>query len=127
MRIALEPKGTGALITAQDSVIGISEYNLKHIFDGLHPNQDTGFYASRMPYDFNAGGKGLDLLMIKLYGQHYGFEVSVQSKRCVYFPTDKDICPGSIDSCIYCHAPKDCLENDNSAFRILFPMALSAK
>ncbi len=123
--IAVEPKGTDVLITIQDSGVGITEYNLKHIFDGLHPNQDTDFYASRIPYDFNAGGKGLDLLMIKLYGQHYGFEVSAQSKRCVYLPTDKDICPGNIDSCIYCRTPENCLENGNSTFRILFPTASS--
>ena len=123
IRIVEESKDMRVLLTIQDSGIGITEDNLRHIFDGLHPTQETEFYASRRPYDFNAGGKGLDLLMIKVYGQHYGFEVSVQSQRCVHLPTDKDICPGRISACLHCRTPEDCLAYGSSTFRVSLPKA----
>ena len=64
--------------------------------------QETDLYGSRKPYDFNAGGKGLDLLLAKIYGQRFGFDVLLESRRCVHIPADKDSCPGKISQCPHC-------------------------
>ena len=82
------------LLKVRDYGIGIVQENKNHIFDGFFYTQDTDLYSSKKPYDFGAGGKGLDLMLAKIYGQRFGFQISFESTRCIYIPTDKDICPG---------------------------------
>ena len=48
-----------------------------YIFDGLFHATETDLYTSKRPYDFGAGGKGLELLKVKVYSKRYGFEVSM--------------------------------------------------
>ena len=69
-----------------DFGIGITKENQRRLFDGLFHTLDTELYASKRPYDFGAGGKGLDLLRAKVYGQRFKFDVSVGSQRCTGFP-----------------------------------------
>ncbi len=47
-----------------DFGVGIVEEHCRHIFEGFFPTQDTNAYSSKNPYDFNAGGKGADLLRL---------------------------------------------------------------
>lgn len=121
IRILSERKDGGILLKVQDFGIGISEENQKSIFDGLFHTQETDLYMSRKPYDFNAGGKGLDLLKMKVYGQGFGFDLTVTSRRCVHLPTDRDICPGRISACPHCHRPEDCLSSGETTFCVSFP------
>ena len=65
--ISLEERGEQVLVHVTDSGVGISEENQQYIFDGLFHTEDTELYASRLPYEFGAGGKGLDLLRMKIY------------------------------------------------------------
>jgi signal transduction histidine kinase len=122
VRILLEQKGQRLLLKVQDFGIGITEENQKYIFDGLFHTQETDLYASKKPYDFNAGGKGLDLLLLKLYGQRLGFVLSMESRRCIHLTTDKDLCPGRISACPPCESPKDCLSSGGSTFYASFPI-----
>jgi len=122
VRILLEQKGQRLLLKVQDFGIGITEENQKYIFDGLFHTQETDSYASKKPYDFNAGGKGLDLLLMKLYGQRLGFALSMESRRCIHLPTDKDLCPGRISACPHCERPEDCLSSGGSTFYVSFPI-----
>ena len=121
IRILSERRDGRILLKVQDFGIGITEENQKFIFDGLFHTQETDLYTSRKPYDFNAGGKGLDLLKMKVYGQGFGFGLSMESRRCRYLPTDRDLCPGRISACSHCKGPEDCLSSGGSTFCISFP------
>jgi signal transduction histidine kinase len=124
IRILWEKEKERLLLKVQDFGIGITEENQKQIFDGLFHTVDTELYTSKKPYDFGAGGKGLDLLRMKVYGQRLGFDVSVESRRCIYSPTDHDLCPGRISTCSHCKKPDDCLSSGGSTFCISFPSTI---
>jgi signal transduction histidine kinase len=121
IRIILAQKDERLLLKVQDSGIGITEDNQKRIFDGLFHTLDTELYESKKPYDFGAGGKGLDLFLTKVYGQRFGFGFSVESQRCIYIPKDQDICPGRITVCPHCQTQEDCLKSGGSIFTVSFP------
>lgn len=121
IRIVLEQKGQWLQIKVMDFGIGITKENQKQIFDGLFHTLETDLYTSKKPYDFGAGGKGLDLLRIKTYGQRFGFDISVASQRCPNLPTDGDLCPGRISECPHCASRRDCLNSGGSTFCISFP------
>jgi signal transduction histidine kinase len=106
-----------------NSGIGITEDNQKRIFDSLFHTLDTELYVSKKPYDFCAGGKGLDLFLMKLYGQRFGFGLSVESRRCIYMPKDRDICPGKISACPYCSGPRDCEASGGTTFSLSFQIS----
>jgi signal transduction histidine kinase len=110
------------LLKVKDFGIGITEENQKLIFGGLFHTLETDLYTSKTPYDFGAGGKGLDLLRMKVYGQRYGFDLSVESQRCIHIPTDRDLCPGKISDCSSCKTPEDCYSSGGSTFCISFPL-----
>ncbi len=123
VRVGLERKGQWVQVKVMDFGIGITKENQKHLFNGLFHTLDTDLYTSKKPYDFGAGGKGLDLLRIKTYSQRFGFDISVGSERCIHLPTDRDLCPGRISECPYCRTRDDCLNSGGSTFCIAFPAA----
>jgi signal transduction histidine kinase len=122
IRILLEQKDERQLLKVQDYGIGITVENQRHVFEGLFHTQETDLYSSKRPYEFNAGGKGLDLLRMKVYGQRFGFDLSVESRRCIYLPTDRDLCPGKISVCPHCRRPEDCFCSGGSTFSVSFQM-----
>jgi signal transduction histidine kinase len=117
-----EKKGE-VYIQVVDCGIGIVEENKVSLFDGFSPAREIDLYASKRPYDFGAGGKGLDLLRMKLYGERFGFELSMASQRCIFIPTDRDLCLGSISLCNHCRTIDDCYGSGGSTFTIAFPVA----
>ena len=120
IRVVLEQKAQWLLLKVQDFGIGITNENQRHLFDGLFHTLDTELYTSGKPYGFGAGGKGLELLRIKTYAQRFGFDISVGSQRCIYLPTDRDLCPGRISTCPHCKKPEDCLNSGGSTFCLSF-------
>ncbi len=120
IRIVFERKGQSTLLKVQDVGIGITQENQKYLFDGLFHTLDTELYTSKKPYDFGAGGKGLDLLRVKIYGQQFGFDISVRSQRCIHIPNDSDLCPGKISSCPHCKRPEGCHASGGSTFCVTF-------
>ena len=120
IRVVLEQKGKWIQLKVQDFGIGITKENQRHLFDGLFHTLDTELYTSGKPYDFGAGGKGLDLLRIKTYGQRFGFDISAASQRCTYLPTERDVCPGRISSCPNSKTREDCLNSGGSTFCLTF-------
>ena len=118
--VTVEEREGRIWIHVKDSGVGITEENQRYIFDGLFHTEETEMYASRNPYDFGAGGKGLDLLRMRLYARRFGFEISMKSRRCCYIPTDQDLCPGNISLCDHCKMPQDCIDSGGSSFSISF-------
>jgi len=117
----MERRGQRVLLQVQDSGVGITDENQRHIFEGLFPTQEAELYSSKRPYDFNAGGKGLDLFRMRVYGQRFGFGLSMESRRCTHLPTDRALCSGKISSCPHCHGREDCSASGGSTFCVSFP------
>ncbi|MCX7857723.1 MAG: PAS domain S-box protein [Deltaproteobacteria bacterium] len=120
VEIELEKLEDRVLTRIRDTGVGITQENLSYIFDGLFHTQATELYRSRNPYDFGAGGKGLELLMIRRYAIKYGFDVKVESKRCVHIPTEKDVCPGNTKLCKYISEPEECATTGGTVFTLSF-------
>jgi PAS domain S-box-containing protein len=121
IRLSIEMQADRVLLRVIDFGVGITEENQQYIFDGLFHTRETELYTSRKPYDFGAGGKGLELLLLKAYAQHMGFEVSMSSRRCRYIPTDHDLCPGDIGQCTHVRGPEGCEASGGTTFTLAFP------
>jgi signal transduction histidine kinase len=116
----LEEKDEAVLLHVTDCGVGISEENQQYIFGGLFHTKETERYASKKPYDFDAGGKGLDLLRMKVYAERYGFGLSVKSTRCSHLPNEGDVCPGDISHCPFCKTTDECVESGGTTFTVSF-------
>ncbi|WP_299982615.1 GAF domain-containing protein [Desulfobacula sp.] len=92
-------KDNGVEFMVKDHGIGLTREAQKRIFEGFFSTQETMNYSSKRPFDFNAGGKGADLLRMKIFSERYNFKISMTSKRCRRIPKNKDACPGSIQDC----------------------------
>lgn len=122
IRISLDQKDDRIALSVTDSGIGITEENKRYLLDGLHHAKETDLYTSRRPLEFGAGGKGLDLLRMKYYALRFGFDITFESNRCVYIPTDRDVCPGDISQCPSVRNKEECLSSGGSAFTVAFPV-----
>ena len=80
-------------------------------------------YASKNPYDFNAGGKGFDLLRMKIFSERYKFNIYMVSGRCRVIPRDADLCPGNIDKCRHCKTIGDCIQSGGTSMIVQFSEA----
>ncbi len=122
IRISLEQKDDRISLSVTDSGIGITEENKRYLLDGLHHAKETDLYTSKQPFEFGAGGKGLDLLRMKYYALRFGFDITFESNRCVYIPTDKDLCPGDIARCRSVRSTEECFNSGGSTFTVSFPV-----
>ncbi len=121
IEISVHTKGDGVELVVQDYGVGITTENQKRIFEGFFSTQETIAYSSKRPFDFNAGGKGADLLRIKIFAERYDFKIHMDTTRCHFIPRDEDICHGKISECRFCHGKEDCLASGGTAFRVFFP------
>ncbi len=127
MEIMVRDAGNGVELVVKDYGVGIVEENRRRIFEGFFPTQDTMDYSSKRPFDFNAGGKGSDLLRMKVFAERYGFELNMTSSRCRFLEQEDFTCPGDIARCTHCQDEHDCIHSGGSAFSAFFPTAGSAK
>jgi K+-sensing histidine kinase KdpD len=116
----------GVRVEFRDYGIGITSENQKNIFGGFFHTHDTDFYSSKHPYDFYAGGAGLDLLRIKVFSEIFGFSVNLESTRCKFIALDTDLCQGKISECPYIKERADCLSSGGSIFSIDFKQVSQA-
>ncbi len=122
IRIGLEQNDDRIALSVTDTGIGITEENKRYLLDGLHHAKETDLYTSKRPYEFGAGGKGLDLLRMKYYALRFGFDITFESNRCVYIPTDRDVCPGDLTRCPFIRSKEECLNSGGSTFTVSFPV-----
>jgi len=123
IEIDTRKKGKGVELVVRDYGVGITTENQRRIFEGFFVTQETMNYSTKREFDFNAGGKGADLLRMKIFSERYDFKIDMTSTRCRYIPLDQDICPGNILKCGFCKEKKDCYTSGGTTFTIFFPSA----
>jgi len=121
--VSVQIKSQGAALVVRDCGVGITEEHKKRIFEGFFTTQETMAYSTKKPFDFNAGGKGVDLLRMKIFSERYNFKMDLDSSRCGYIPQASDICPGDISECTYCTKKEDCYHSGETTFSFYFPPA----
>ncbi len=120
--ISILREETGILLIVHDFGVGIEKDAQKRIFEGFFTTQDTLLYSTKTPFSFNAGGKGADLLRIKIFSDRLGLTLKMESKRCRFLEENEDFeCPGDIEKCGFCNAVGDCLNSGHSIFSLFFP------
>jgi PAS domain S-box-containing protein len=123
IEVAVQKKGEGALLLVHDYGVGIPEEAQTRIFEGFFATQDTMAYSSKRPFDFNAGGKGADLLRMKIFSERYNFQINMASTRCPFLPKETDVCPGRISQCPFCSDKTGCHRSGGTLFSLYFPPA----
>lgn len=120
VRVRLEETSGKTWVRVVDTGVGISEEDQAYIFDGLFHVTETDLYSSKRPYEFGAGGKGLELAKVKAYSKRFGFELAMSSRRCEHTSSDGAPCPGNVASCPHARAEGGCDERGGSTFSIGF-------
>jgi two-component system phosphate regulon sensor histidine kinase PhoR len=118
--ISLTHHPMGVLLQVQDHGVGITASDREFIFDAFYHTQDTDQYSTRKPFDFNAGGKGLELMHLKILSEGGAFDISFESRRCYYLSTRLDQCCGNIASCPYISDLEGCKKSGGTTFSVLF-------
>jgi signal transduction histidine kinase len=121
IEIKVQPNGERAELIVHDYGVGITEDNQRRIFEGFYTTQETLDYSSKKPFDFNAGGKGADLLRMRIFAERYNFKIEMESTRCGFIPQTSDICPGMISQCNFCKEENDCFQSGGTIFSVSFP------
>jgi len=116
-------KGDRYIFTVKDTGIGIPDKDKEFISAGFYPVQDTDDYSTGRQYSFNAGGKGIDLLRIRMFSELYGFRLSFKSQRCPHLDSSGDNCPADALQCPHCQSAADCARYGGSEFVVDFPLA----
>ena len=120
IEVKVTNRDSAVAFSVHDFGVGIVEEHRQRIFEGFFPTQDTMGYSSKNPFDFNAGGKGADLLRLKIFSERFGFKLDVSSARCRFIPLSTDICPGGISKCNYCQGIEDCYGSGETTFTAVF-------
>jgi GAF domain-containing protein len=123
VRIKGRVKGNRYIFSVKDTGIGIPEKDKELIFGGFYPVQATESYSSGQPYSFNAGGKGIDLLRIRMFSELYGFRLSFTSQRCPKLVAEEDAAGGVPEVCGQCRSQGNCQDASGSEFVVDFPLA----
>ncbi|MCF6247040.1 MAG: PAS domain S-box protein [Desulfobacula sp.] len=120
--VTIKHKDSGILFCVHDFGVGIEQDAQKRIFEGFFATQETLAYSTKTPFAFNAGGKGADLLRMKIFSDRHGFTLKMISQRCRFLHENNDAeCPGDVTKCKFCQNQKDCLNSGHTIFKIFFP------
>jgi signal transduction histidine kinase len=121
IEVTAKIEGKQLVMRFRDFGTGITADNQRLLFTGFFHTQDTNHYSTKAPYDFNAGGSGADLLRAKVFSEHYGFAIDLESTRCSYIPEDIDECPGRISLCKFTDGKSNCLVS-GTTFSLRIPL-----
>jgi PAS domain S-box-containing protein len=118
--VILESSPAGPLLRVEDRGVGILRQDQPFIFEAFHHTQDTERYSTKKPFDFNAGGKGLELMQLKMLAEEGFIDIGFETARCVYLPTHREHCPGNISKCEHVKDERGCRASGGSTFSVLF-------
>ncbi len=121
VEINVQAVGENVELVVRDYGVGITGDDQRRIFEGFWVTQSIMDYSSKREFDFNAGGKGADLLRMKIFSERYNFKIDMISSRCGFLSREKDLCPGDIAQCRHCKSPLDCRHSGGSMFTVVFP------
>lgn len=127
IEIHVKNQSKGPVFVVSDCGVGMTEEKQRLVFQNHFVTYDTARYATKKPYDFNAGGKGFDLLRMKIFSERHRFEIAVHSRRCRFIPLDSDICPGDVAACRFCEKNQDCIESGGTTVTVQFAPAPKIK
>ena len=122
IEIMVSEKGDRAALVVRDFGVGIVSELQTRIFEGFFPTQDVMLYATKKPFEFNAGGRGIDLLRAKIFSERFNFRIDMISSRCKYIPQTVDECPGRISKCSFCKTAEDCHQSGGTTLQVSFPL-----
>lgn len=108
------------VLMIKDHGIGFTKDKLRLIFENYFTPPESSEYTTKQPYEFNAGGRGFDLLRIKLFSERFNFTLDIDSTRCAFIPADTDTCPGDIRGCPFCTTPDECLNSGGTTVTLTF-------
>jgi len=118
--VSLQATPSGPLLRVEDRGVGILREDQPFIFEAFHHTQETARYSTRKPFEFDAGGKGLELMQLKMLAEEGWIDIGFESTRCLYLPTRRDHCPGKISVCEHVNEERGCRESGGSSFTVLF-------
>jgi len=118
--VSLDATDSGVMLKVEDRGVGILLGDQAFLFEAFHHIQDTSQYSTRSPFDFDAGGKGLELMQLKMLADEGCFDIRFESQRCRYIPGPDDRCPGRISSCEHVTALEGCKQSGGTTFYVLF-------
>jgi hypothetical protein len=110
----------GPEFEVKDNGVGISEENQRLILDNFFIAYEPMQYSTRTPYDFDAGGKGFDLLRMKFFSEKYDFKLQMTSDPCKKIEQNSIRCPGNIAECDPNITPKDCEQSGGTTMTVQF-------
>ena len=110
----------GPELEVKDFGVGITEEKRHLIFENYFAPSDTMEYSTRNRFDFKAGGRGFDLLRMKIFSERYNFKIHMMSNRCKYVPEEEDHCPGSAANCDIKPTEEDCSETGGTTVIVQF-------
>jgi len=118
--ISLTRHPEGTLLQVQDHGVGIPASDREFIFEAFHHTQETDQYSTRKPFDFDAGGKGLELMYLKILSEEGAFDIFFESHRCHYLSIHLDQCRGKVSSCPFVADLEGCKQSGGTTFSVLF-------
>jgi len=119
--VIVKDRQSGVCLEVRDTGTGITLENQRLLFENYFTPPETLQYSSKKPFDFNAGGKGFDLLRMKIFSERYHFDLSLSSQRCAYLVQPETLCPGNLGRCAQCDAKTGCRESGGTTVRATFP------
>ncbi len=118
--VSIIENGKRMLLIIKDYGVGITDEYHTRIFEGFFPTQEITAYSTRKPFDFDAGGKGADLLRMKIFSEKYNFNIGMESVRCKFLIATHESCPGNISKCTHCNSVDDCLNSGGTVLSVEF-------
>ena len=79
VNVRVRQTADAVVLDVRDTGVGIDPELQGQLFFGFVHAGSTDSYSSGRPYDFGAGGKGLDLQRIKLFSERHGFQLTFTS------------------------------------------------